>query len=113
MPPLLTFVEAAKELGPSVRSKPLRAAAARHGFVVQMGRTPMIDADELPELIKLCRENPKAHVSTPNAMASGTSAIKAVSSGQQALATAEKLIGLSRRTSCQRTGPPAPVVPIK
>ncbi|MDE0335627.1 MAG: helix-turn-helix domain-containing protein [Defluviicoccus sp.] len=111
MPRLLTIDEAAADLG--VPRASLRTAAEEHGLLVRMGRVLRIDPDDIPELLKRCREKPKDPACTANETASGTSATMAASSSQRALATAEKLKGLSRGTSRKRTGPKAAVIPLK
>lgn len=55
MPRLLTIAEAAEQLGVSVKG--LRAAAEQHGFIVRIGRKPLLDAAQLGELVERCRDN--------------------------------------------------------
>ena len=111
MPRLLTLDEAANELG--VPPGSLRSAAARHGLLVRMGRAIRVDPNDLPELIRSCQDKRKAPDCTAVEAASGPSATRADDSSQRALATAERLKGLSRGTSPERTGPPGQLHRIK
>ena len=99
---LLTVPEAAAELG--VKPGSLRSAAERHGLLIRMGRAVRIDPATFPELIEKCRDQQKAPASSAVTTASGTSATKAESSVQRALATAEKLKRHSRATSPKKAG---------
>ena len=55
MPRLLTIAEAAAELRVSKRG--LRAEAERHGYIVRIGRKPLLDAAQLGELVDKCRDH--------------------------------------------------------
>ena len=73
MPRLLTLDEAADQLGVSKRG--LRAEAERHGYIVRIGRKPLLDAAQLGELIEKCRDHPRERDSGGKATrATGTSA---------------------------------------
>ena len=54
-PELLTLPAAAERLGVSVKG--LRAVAEREGFIVRIGRKPLLDAAQLGELVDKCREH--------------------------------------------------------
>lgn len=73
MPRLLTIEEAAAELGVSKRG--LRAEAERHGYIVRIGRKPLLDAAQLGELVDKCRDQAREPASGGRATgATGTSA---------------------------------------
>ena len=73
MPRLLTVDEAAEQLGVSKRG--LRSAAERHGFIVRIGRKPLLDAAQLGELVDKCRDQARESDSGGTATrAIGTSA---------------------------------------
>ena len=57
IPELLTIEAAAERLGVSVKG--LRAVAVREGFIVRIGRKPLIDAATLGELVEACRDQPR------------------------------------------------------
>ena len=70
---LLTIAEAAAELGVSRRG--LRAEAERHGFIIRIGRKPLLDAAQLGELVDKCRDQARERDSGGRAArATGTSA---------------------------------------
>ena len=100
-PRLLTFADAAQELG--VPAKSLRAVADKHGKTVMIGRTPRLHPDDLGELIELCRCQPRALASSceseKDARPSMPSRTRATPSVQQAQGTADKLKSFSRITS--------------
>ena len=56
-PKLLTITAAAARLGVSVKG--LRAVAEREGFIVRIGRKPLLDAAQLGELVEACRDQPR------------------------------------------------------
>ena len=99
---LLVLAEAAAEVG--VPKGSLRTAAEQHGYLVRIGRALRIDPETLPELIKLCREQPQEHASTADVIPKSTSsATQDAGSTQRARETAEKLKQLSRGTSPKET----------
>ena len=65
IPDLLTIEEAADRLG--VSRKGLRAVAEREGFIVRIGRKPLIDAAELGELVDRCRDHQRDSASNGRA----------------------------------------------
>ena len=72
MPRLLTIEEAAAELGVSKRG--LRTEAERHGFIVRIGRKPLLDEAQLGELVDKCRDRAREPASGGTATrATGTS----------------------------------------
>ena len=105
LPDLLTIEEAAKRLG--VPRTALRAAADRHGFTVRVGRAIRVDANQLGDLIELCRDRAKERVSSTAQTEASTSSATASTECQQALASAAKLSKPLRCTSHNETGPPA------
>ena len=73
IPELLTIPEAAARLGVSVKG--LRRDAERHGFIVRIGRKPLLDAAQLGELVGKCRDQARDQDSGGTATgATGTSA---------------------------------------
>ena len=60
-PELLTIPDAAARLGVSVKG--LRAVAEAHGYVVRIGRKPLLDAAQLGELVEACRDQPRESAS--------------------------------------------------
>ncbi|WP_144435446.1 hypothetical protein [Roseovarius atlanticus] len=63
-PELNTIKTAAKQLG--VPATELLESAKEHGFLVKIGkRTTRLEKSSLTELVKACRENPKAHACIP------------------------------------------------
>lgn len=71
-PELLTIPAAAERLGVSVKG--LRAVAEREGFIVRIGRKPLLDAAQLGELVDKCRDQARAQDSGgKGARATGTS----------------------------------------
>jgi len=102
VPELITIKAAAREIG--VPATELEASAREHGFLVLIGaRTIRIERSSLIELVKECRENPKAHASTGGiAKGSGKASMsseKAQKSIKREQSTAEKLKRRSTRTS--------------
>ena len=61
IPKLLTIEAAAARLG--VSRKGLRTVAEREGFIVRIGRKPLIDAATLGELVGKCRDQARAPAS--------------------------------------------------
>ena len=61
IPELLTIDEAADRLG--VARKALRAVAEQHGFLVRIGRKPLLDAAQLGELVAKCRDHQRESAS--------------------------------------------------
>ena len=55
IPELLTIEDAAARMG--VARKALRAVAEREGFIVRIGRKPLLNAAQLGELVDKCREH--------------------------------------------------------
>ena len=107
MPKLLTVAEAAAELG--VPPGSLRTAARKHGLLVRIGRAIRIDPTTLPELIELCRDQPKDLACSAAPTESGTSVTPAGNSSRQALEVAARLKARSRSTSRKSTDRPAPL----
>ena len=71
-PELLTIPDAAARLGVSVKG--LRAVAEREGFVIRIGRKPLLDAAQLGELVDKCRDQARERDSIGEAArATGTS----------------------------------------
>lgn len=101
MPRLLTVDEAADELG--VPPGSLRTAARRHGLLIKLGRAVRIDPDDLQELVRQCRDTPRARDSIATSTVSGISATTGENSSQRALEVAAKLKALSRGTSPRST----------
>lgn len=101
---LLTIREAAMRLG--VPMAALRAVAELHGFLVYIGRAVRIEEDALPELVKLCRNAPKAPASTSGLGRATSFATPADPTFRPAQATAAKLIALSPDTSRRATARP-------
>jgi hypothetical protein len=62
LPHLLTFPDAARQLGVPVDS--LRRVADRHGKTIVIGRACRLLATDLEELIELCRVNARGPAST-------------------------------------------------
>ena len=108
---LLTIDEAAAELG--VPPGSVRTAAREHGLLVKMGRAVRIDPDDIPELIRSCRDQRRDPDSTAAPIAGTTSFETETDSCALAHETAEKLKRLSRGTSPRRAGNPARVHRIK
>ena len=102
MPRLLTLDEAATELG--VPKASLRAAAEHHGLLVKFGKTVRFDPATIPEIIKLCRENPKVPASTCTRSASSFTSATAHDSLERAQETAEKLKRPSLASSPKKAG---------
>lgn len=89
---LWTVEQAAAELG--VPKASLRAAAARHGMLVRIGRAVRLDPDTFEELLSRCRESQKAPASGGALQKmSGLSVIPESRIGQQAQQIAERLKG--------------------
>ncbi|WP_235958229.1 helix-turn-helix domain-containing protein [Salipiger sp. PrR003] len=108
---LLPIPEAADMLG--VPPGSLRTAADKHGKTIRMGRAVRLHPDDLEELCKLCRDDPKAPAFTgekdqaePHTGKSGT---PEMSGSRRALTAAQKLKKLSKTTS---TVSSAQVVPL-
>ena len=55
IPELLTIEDAAARMG--VARKALRAVAERYGFIIRIGRKPLLDAAQLGELVERCRDH--------------------------------------------------------
>ena len=111
MPRLLTLDEAAADLG--VPRASLRTAAEDHGLLVRMGRALRIDPDAIPELVKRCRENPRAPACTAAPTTAGSSSAMTADQSQQALEIAETLKRRSRVTSPRKAGRKADVIHLK
>lgn len=81
---LLTIAEAAEQLGVSVKG--LRAAAEQHGFLVRIGRKPLLDAAQLGELVERCRDHPRESASradAPRAIGKSATATRASRPGRR------------------------------
>ena len=101
---LLTLDEAAKAV--RVPRGSLETAAREHGYLIKMGRTVRINPNDIPELIKLCRNKPKDQDSTAAKTAAATTSSATPGAGklQQAQETAERLKRPSNDTSPRKTG---------
>lgn len=105
MPKLQTFKEAAEEWG--VPAEALRRKADDLGYTIEIGRAARLNPDEIPELIRKCRVNPRPRACTgetaktePAAGKSGTEPRESRPAQQAAL----KLKQLSPRTSKTSSG---------
>ncbi|WP_230796823.1 helix-turn-helix domain-containing protein [Salipiger marinus] len=108
MSELCTIDEAAAVLNVPVRS--LRTAAEQHGFIVRMGRAVRIEKARLGELIKKCRDQPKAQGSTSSSTGrTGSSGTPASPTAPRAAQIVEKLKKSSRPTSPQKGGQVLPL----
>ena len=72
IPELLTIEDAAARMGVAVKG--LRAVAERYGFIIRIGRKPLLDAAQLGELVDKCRDQARDQDSGGTATrATGTS----------------------------------------
>ena len=111
VPQLVKLEQAAIDLG--VPKASLLSTARRLGLLVRMGRAVRIDRNSYEELVRRCQEKPREPASTvAQTLESGTSAIPALPTDQQARATVAMLKGRSRRTSPAEEPSQAPVTRI-